>query len=169
MTFEDDEQWYSDLDWYAIDRNESIGQFSTAGHRLLPPSFASNKEMTEKLSNYFESLTFGDKNFLICPDLKKNACAFKDMTNISFEAAMQINDTSKHFAKRMASRGLFSYDSNTMWSPDDRTYFRFAIPKQELKLDELPQDIKIILERFRLVKVSFAEDTLISEEITDKL
>lgn len=45
--FDEDEQLYSDLDWYAIDRAGRLGQFSTAGHRLLPPSFAANKEMTK--------------------------------------------------------------------------------------------------------------------------
>lgn len=166
--FDEDEQLYSDLDWYAIDRDGNIGQFSTAGHRLLPVSFASNKEMTEKLSNYFESLSFGERDFFICPSLKNNSLALKNMFNLSFEAK-QMSDISKHFGKRMASRGLFSYDSNTMWNPKYKSYFRFAIPKQELKIDHLPHEIKAILENFRLSQISFAEADLISDEITDNL
>ena len=167
--FTEFEQWEFDLDWYAIDRDENIGQFSTAGHRLLPPSFASNKEMTKKLSNYFESLPFGERDFFICPNLKKNSLAHKDMSDFSAEFQMTTFDLAKHFGKRMASRGLFSYDSNTMWNSSYKDYFRYAIPKQKLKLDDLPYEIKIILEKFRLSQINFTEDDLILDKITDNL
>lgn len=167
--FDEDEQLYSDLDWYAIDRDGRVGQFLTAGNRLLPPSFASNREMTEKLSDYFESLPFGEKDYFICPNLKKNSLAHKNMSVFSAEFQMTTFDLAKHFSKRMASRGLFSYDSNTLNHSNYKDYFRFAIPKQELKLDDLPDEIKIILENYRLPQINFAEDDLISDKITDSL
>ena len=107
--FDEDEQLYSDLDWYAIDRDERIGQFSTAGHRLLPPSFAANREMTDKLSDYFEGLPFGERDFLICPNLKKNSLAHKDMPTFSAEFQMTTFDLAKHFGKRMQSFKRFIF------------------------------------------------------------
>ncbi len=89
--FTEEEQEVSDLDWYAIDRDGKIGQFATAGHRLLPPSFASNKEMTEKLSAYFENYPFKFGKHNICPDLKKNNLKFTN-SSISNRTGIKIID-----------------------------------------------------------------------------
>lgn len=183
--FTEDEQWESDLDWYAIDRDERIGQFLTAGHRLLPPSFGSNKEMTEQLSDYFESLPFDKTSFIICPNFKKNDLMHKDtkiltvtgllididenMSNKLIDDWIARSDELSHFGMRMASRGLYSYDSNTMAHKNFRPYYRFAIPKKELRLNDLPQAIKAILENLRMPEISFAEASLIPVEITDRL
>lgn len=183
--FTEDEQWHSDLDWYAIDRDGRIGQFLTAGNRLLPPSFASNKEMTEQLSDYFENLAFEKNSFIICPNFKKNSLTHKgtriltetgtlvdvseNMSNKLIDDWIAKTDELSHFGMRMASGGLYSYDSNTMTHQNFRDYFRFALPKTELRLNDLPQDIRAILESLRMPEVSFADSSLIPTEITDSL
>lgn len=180
--FDEDEQLCSDLDWYAIDRDGRIGQFATAGHRLLPISFASNKEVTEKLSAYFENYPFKFGNYIICPDLKRNNLKFTN-SNISTKTGIKIIDEKLRdqlfdemiqderqlgFFRNMSSKGLYTYDSNS-FEYSSLNYFRVALPKKELKLDDLPQDIKFILQDLRLSEISFAENSLISEKITDNL
>ena len=181
-TFDKDEQLYSDLDWYAIDRDGRIGQFATAGHRLMPPSFAANKEMTEKLSAYFENHPYKFGNYTICPDFKKNNLKFT-ASKISTKTGIKVIDEKMRnqlfdemigderqlgFFKKMSSKGLYTYDSNSFEYPS-LNYFRVALPKEELKLDDLPQDIKFILQDLRLSEISFVESSLISEKITDVL
>ena len=68
----------------------------------------------------------------------------------------------------MASRGLFSYDSDD-YTYKYRSYVRITIPKRGLKLYELPQEIRNILDNFRMLKINFAVDSIITEEITNKL
>lgn len=180
--FDEDEQLYSDLDWYAVDRDGRIGQFSTAGHRLLPPSFASNKEMTEKLSEYFERLPFKYGNYIICHDFKRNNLKFTN-SKISTKTGIKIIDEKMRnqlfdemiqdekqlgFFRNMSSRGLYTYDSNS-FEYSSLNYFRVTIPKNELKFDDLSQEIKSLLENLRLSEISFAKDSLISENITDSL
>lgn len=180
--FDEDEQLYSDLDWYAIDRDGRLGQFATAGHRLLPPSFASNKEMTEKLSAYFENYPYKFGNYTICSDLKKNNLKFTASKISTITGIKTIDERMRNqlfdemvgderqlgFFRKMSSRGLYTYDSNS-FEYSSLNYFRVAIPKEELRLDDLPQDIKSILQKLRLPEISFAESSLISENITDKL
>lgn len=180
--FDEDEQLYSDLDWYAIDRDERLGQFSTAGHRLLPPSFAANKEMTDKLSEFFENLPFKYGNYTICPALRRNNLDFT-ASKISLITGVKtidermrdelfnemINDEKQlGFFRKMSSRGLYTYDSNS-FAYQSLNYFRVTLPKEELRLRDLPQDIKSILQKLRIPEISFAESSLISENITDKL
>lgn len=180
--FTKEEQEVSNLDWYAIDRDGRIGQFATAGHRLLPPSFASNKEMTEKLSAYFESHPFKFGNYTICPDLKKNNLKFTNskistktgiktidekMRNQLFDEMIQ-DGKQLGFFRNMSSKGLYTYDSNSFEYPSLH-YFRVALPKKELRLEDLPEDLKFILRDLRLFEINFAESSLISEKITDKL
>lgn len=159
MAFTEDEQWHSDLDWYAVDKDGNIGQFLTGGHRLLPSSFASNKEVSEKLSHYFDNLPFTDKDFVYCPNLEKNMRELE---------ANQINEHFMPFSQKMASRGLYSYDSDGD-TYKNRPYFRVTIPKKALTLADLPKEIRGILENLRMNEISFAEDSLIPEEITNKL
>lgn len=178
--FTEFEQWEFDLDWYAIDRDGRIGQFLTGGHRFLPPSFSSNKEMTEILSNYFENLPFERNSYLICPDFKKNDRTHENsrvlnekgilvdvdeqMRNKWQDELIAKSDESNDFGLRMASRGLYFYDSNTMTNADFKDYVRFALPKKELRLENVPQEIRRILENLRMSEIDISKDSLITEE-----
>ena len=156
--FTEEEQWSSDLDWFAIDKHGKIVHFTSVGWRLLPPSIAESKENLEKVFDYFDKLNFSENHFEICPDLQNHLVKDK---------IVDFDRYKKSFAA-MASRGLYSYDSYGQ-SHKERPYFRVAIPKRELTLNDLPQDIKSIIESLKILEVSFAENPLISEEIVDKL
>ena len=157
--FTEDEQEYGDLDWYAVDEQGNVGEFLTGGHRLLPPSFASNKEISETLSDYFGNLPFEEGDFTFCPNLEKNMRELK---------AGEINERFMPSSQKMAARGLYSYDSDS-YVYKERPYFRVALPKKALKLAELPPEIRVILESLKIKGINFVEDSLISEEITNKL
>lgn len=157
--FTQDEQWYSDLDWYAVDKQGNIAQFLTGGHRLLPPSFSLDRELSEKLTDYFDNLPFTEGDFVFCPNLERNMRDFE---------ANRMNKNFMHFSKKMAAKGLFSFDSDSD-ANKDRPYFRVTLPKQALKLTDLPQDIKAILNNLKFIEISFIEDSIIPEEITNKL
>jgi hypothetical protein len=157
--FTEDEQLDSDLDWYAVDEQGNVGEFLTGGARLLPPSFSSNREISEKLSEYFRNLPFQEGDFTFCPDLEKNMRELK---------SGEINERFMPSSQKMASRGLFSYDSDN-YTYKDRPYFRVAIPKKALKLAELPPEIRSILETLSIKGINFDENSLIPENITNTL
>ena len=50
----DKEQEFSrDWDWYALDQDERIGHFTSAGLRALPNSVKKDREATEMIARYF--------------------------------------------------------------------------------------------------------------------
>src|SRR5690349_15739173 len=125
--FTEDEQWDHDYDLFVTDKNEKIGCLSHVGWRLLPPSIAKSKEDWETLRDFFHNLPVNSNEYEICPDFDINGDK-RSIVNLNryFE-----------FYGGMALRGLYSYDSFS-FSRKERPYFRVAIPKVALTLNDLP-------------------------------
>ena len=124
------EQFTSDLDWYAVDRDGWIGQFLTAG-ALLPGSLASDKESFDQLSTYFDSLPESGES-IFCPKFVVHCRGH----HVSQDPADQMP-----FAQSMSRRGLYSFDRND----NEDFYYRVAIPSQRLNIADLPGPIARIL------------------------
>lgn len=156
--FTEIEQEVTDLTWYAIDAEGRIGHFTTGGSMLLPPSITESKEVLERINTYFCTLPiFRESNYVVCPDLT---------THIDKRLITDMNGYVKPSAE-MSARGLYSYDNHP--TSNERPYFRVTIPKTELQLKNLPEDIKSILQSLRMNEINFAQDSVITKEITDKL
>jgi hypothetical protein len=156
--FNEFEQLDYDLDWFAVDKDGKVGHFTTGGFQFLPPSVAKSKENLEEVSDFVKGLVIIEGNYATCPDLLKH---LDIKTVVSFEKYIKL-------FSEMSSKGLYSYDSYS-FDYQQRPYFRVTIPQTELLLDDLPQNIKNILEELRMPEISFAEKSFISEEIVSKL
>ncbi len=156
--FSEQEQIYSDLDWFAIDKGNRIAHFTTVGGRLLPPTVAESKEELEMLFNYFSSLPIEINAFESCPTLQKS------IETVSIPDFDQYIDS---FAK-MSMRGLYSFDSYDT-SSSERPYFQVTCPQNELLLESLPEKIQIILNHLKFYEISFAETFIISNELANSL
>ncbi|MBS1795227.1 MAG: hypothetical protein JSS81_15325 [Acidobacteria bacterium] len=156
-SFSEGEQWVLDLPWYAVDLEGRIGHFTTGGEKLFPPVVAESREDWEVLNNYFENLpAIQEGNYIVCPDLRNK---------LDSRLVPNIFGYIKPSAE-MSARGLFAYDS----PPDDneRSYIRVTMPKKELKFDDLPEEIKNILQNFRLSEIDFTQNSLILDEMANK-
>jgi hypothetical protein len=156
--FDEDEQWTKDLSWFAVDIAGKIGHFTTGGEKLLPPKVAKNKQLWEKINEYFNSLSsLEEENYLVCSDLShhRKDCPITDLYGYIKPSA------------KMTEKGLYSYDSPPLlW---ERPYIRVTIPKKELTLEDLPEEIKHFMEGLRLYEISFAETSLIPEVLVNNL
>lgn len=151
--FSEQEQYYSDLDWFAVDKDGKIGHFTTGGDKLLPPTISSSKENWKKLLNYFEQLE-AIYEFEKSPDLEKH------LSQLSFKSLDKFLES----YKSMSSRGLYSFNSYPS-NFDKNPYFLVTFPKIELTFESLPGEIRLILQNQRLKDVSFDKTFLIQEEV----
>lgn len=151
-----DEQWYDDLDWFAVDQDGRLGHFATAGFRLLPPAVAANKENWQALCNYFNQLP-AVRGYRISPELDKQIAPSK----ASDEKYLSS------FAE-MSARGLYSYDTFD-YTRHERPYFRVTIPEVELKLEDLPPEIASILRELQFNDLSFIDACVIADERAERL
>jgi hypothetical protein len=156
--FTEDEQWDHNYKFFVIDKYGKIAQFEHVGFRLLPQKIAKSKENWDRLFNYFRNLNKITEKYEICPDLDKHL----DKDNVK-NIELYVQDVSQ-----VSLKGLYSYDSYD-YGFAERPYFRVTIPKNELALDDLPEEIKNILKDLRLDKISFAETSLIPEKIVSRL
>jgi hypothetical protein len=156
--FTKDEQWDHNYEIFLVDKDGRLGRFDHVGWRLLPPTIAKSKEDWERVVAYFDSLETEAENYNICPDLLKHL----DINNVvNFDEYVKVYG-------EISSKGLYSYDSYGD-SFKERPYFRVTFPKSELFLEDLPKEIGNILEDLKMFEVSFADKSLISEEIVRKL
>ena len=153
MEFTEIEQLTQDIDWFAVDESEEIAHFASAG-KLLPKSIAASREDSERVREFFRSLS-------------TNRTAA--MTDSQIDEFVQLKGESLRIQylvdfQSMSRRGLYSYD--TPLEADRSSYFRVSCPLNPLKLAELPDDIRTIVERTRITS-SFKElKLLVNNDIT---
>lgn len=131
MIIDNEEEFTTDWDWYAVDTDGCIGHFTSAGFRAVPKSVKKDRERTQKISSYFfeQAPVMGD-------------------WSVRAQAEIDCGGWSKQGKERyikdfalMASKGLFSFDTELNNSVEGR-YFLVAIPKRFLRIDNLPTEIK---------------------------
>lgn len=68
---------------------------------------------------------------------------------------------------QVSKKGLYSYDSPPAYTK--RPYIRVTLPKNELKLNDLPENIKDIIKVFKFNSINFAQDSEIPEDVINTL
>lgn len=121
---------------------------------VVTANIAKSKENWKKVSEYFENLQINYENYEVCSDLLK----YLDLKSVvNFEEYIK-------FYGEISSKGIYSYDSYD-FSKQERPYFKVTIPQNDLLFENLPQDIKAILEDLKLPETNFAKHSLISDEV----
>lgn len=138
-----------DWDWFAVDAEGKIGHFTTAGMRALPRTVKLDREAALGLIDYFEKAPKSIP-YVVRPEVERDADGWPDDAARSWYL--------KDFIE-MASTGLFSYDTHTDGRSD---YFLVAFPKYPLHVDQLPQEIRDLVQRTKSPFV-FSKSPYISE------
>lgn len=149
------EQAVTDFEWFAVDKNECIGVFTTGGDIDLPLNIAAEKETYEKILTYFENLE-KKHHYEFSPELE---------THLS-QIRIASFDRFVSFYGGMSSRGLYSFSN---YPPNLKTgsYFLVTTPTHQLKFGDLPGEIRTNLEKQRLFASDFETDYVVYEEIIE--
>jgi hypothetical protein len=150
-----DEEFARDWDWYAVDSAGRIAHFTTAGLRLLPRSVKQDREAAESLIDFFERLPTGVSGWRLRKGLENDVASLK-----SSSSRARLEES----YSRIASLGLFEFDTEPIHGSEAR-YFLAAIPEKPLCVTDLPDQIRVLLERTRSM-VSFPETEYIPEKET---
>lgn len=129
------EQETLDIDWFFTD-GKYIGFMASGGGRL-PNSVAESKEEHQVLVNYFKNLS-EVSDVLVNPEL--DSLLIK-----TFGSGIDERYLDGYIS--MTKKGLYSYDKKVLNNFLDPHYHLVAIPKEPLKLENLPQDILDILSK----------------------
>ena len=150
------EQEGRDFDWFGVDEDGHIAHFTTAGFKYLPESVSTNAEDLQRVTDYFE-----------------NEAPIRGTHKVDSESIAQFKEWKGEENERrylasfasMADRGLFSYDIETYVRPEI-AYSRVTIPVSPVKLNELPDEVKMIIQRTILKGLRFERSTRIDYEST---
>jgi hypothetical protein len=130
MLIGEDEQMWTDFDWYCVDSEGRIGHFASAGFKRLPPSVAQSAEDLCFLNEFFHQLSTGPGEHEL-----DNCLSAEQRTPRYLQSFVE-----------MADRGLYSFDIES-YLKTDACYFRVAMPKIPLRFVNLPARIQEILGR----------------------
>jgi hypothetical protein len=155
MRIGNDEEFSKDWDWFAADLEDHIGHFTSAGMRRLPRSVKDNASAAELVANFFGTVAPKSSTYFIRDDVEADAGGWKT------EGARDWY--LKSFAE-MASKGMFSYNTQLGYSPDTK-YYLVATPDRPLLLVELPPEIRKIVARTR-APISFQRTNDLPEDET---
>ncbi len=130
MIIDDDAEAAFDWDWYAVDEEGCIGHFTSAGMRELPRSVKRDREVVDLIRSYFF------EQAPVIGSWSVRAKAEWDCGGWEYQGR-EVYLT--QFAK-MASKGLFSFDTETHTNAG--RYFLVAIPIRILRVTDLPADVR---------------------------
>ena len=134
----DEEEEIFDIQWFAIDANNSVAQFTTGGQGFIP--FTSKKSLSDlKIVSSFVQDDLPSR----CPTIMASKLA----SHIAEKDIFDI-DTFKSFYNEMSSKGLYSFcPVRARGRPVD--YFLVAKPARPIKLADFPMAIRELLEATR--------------------
>ena len=136
VIIEDAEEFTRDWDWYAVDQDGYLGHFTTAGMRNLPKSVKEDRQATELIAQYFFEQAPTTGAWSVRAEAEKDCGGWE---NQGFERYV------KDFAL-MASKGLFSFDTDLVHGAQGR-YYLVAIPAKPLRIGDIPAQIRAIVSR----------------------
>jgi len=155
VIIDEQEEFTRDWDWYAVDQDGRIGHFTSAGMRVLPKSVKQDRETTELIAGYFFEQAPVVGKWAVRPEAGADSGGRKHQ---GFERFI------RDFAL-MASKGLFSFDTDPLFRAEKGRYYLVAVPERILLVSELPQDIRKLLSRIR-VPLRFTDCPNIQESTT---
>jgi len=149
----DEEIFDYDILWFAVDSNDEIAQFDSGVYGLLPENVRRSKEQLENLSEYICERLEKSSETIISQDVFKRVI----LVNSKEETKLAYLERSLGFSRK----GLYAYNSYDT-EPNLYQYFRVSMPEKPLKLSDLPEEYRSILEQYKLENCVFREMDLIT-------
>ena len=149
----EDEEPAHDLDWFALDAQGSVGHFTTGGCGALPRSAATSRDDLATVHSYILSL----------PEIGAGLLNVDWLKGLRLAPSASITPR-ENFREWTASaaRGLYAFDYMEDLRRRPRPYRVVARPEVPLKADELPTEIRAIVERTVLRDIVFARNDVIN-------
>lgn len=149
----EDEEPGLDLDWFALDAQGNVAHFTTGGCGALPRSAAASREDLKRVHDYVLSL----------PEIGAGLLNEDCLKGLRLVPGAPITPR-ENFREWTASaaRGLYAYDFIEDQRRRPRPYRVVARPEVLLKADELPPEIRAIVERTVLRDVVFPRNDVIN-------
>ena len=145
-----------DLDWFALDAQGSVGHFTTGGCGALPRSAAASRDDLTAVRHYVLSLPEIGAGLL-----NEDWLRGLRLTGTVPSAPVAPRETFREWTA-IAARGLYSFDYIEDLRRRPRPYRVVARPEVPLKADELPPEIRAIVERTVLRDVVFVRNDVIN-------
>lgn len=139
------QQITDDIDWYFLDGNFNVIHVASAGGRL-PAKVAQNDRIVKSLDTFFKK---AEERFDI--SLNENLTTYKTFETPNFIIDSNVNPTDLYseFFKKMARRGLFSYDKTDLNNFENNQHHLVARPNISFPLFmNLPKRIRHLLAIF---------------------
>ncbi|WP_291581489.1 hypothetical protein [Clostridium sp. UBA6640] len=134
-----------DLEWYAIDGDDNIAQFTTGGTGRVPEFICESRENLDIVCEYFDALSI----------------YIAEAKLINKSVAEYPSDNYLEECINMTRKGIFCYDvSNGKEHLQD--YQLVSKPDKELYLSDLPKQIQEILINYRINNTCFSKEECIS-------
>jgi len=138
-----------EYDWIACDRRGNIAEFSNGSIANLPDVFSKNWK-------YFED-EMGPLVDYIYENLEEIGQARLGPTPTKHDSIIP-NDANS--LQQIAAKGLYQYDADLRHN--GKTYYLTYYPSRHLTMSDLPEDIRILINKFR-VDVEFRNKSSFSE------
>jgi len=155
ISVNEDEQMWTDFDWFAMDFASHIGHFTTGGFKKIPATVSCSADDLRTITAYFAELR-SKSDYSISDHLDRFVTDWK--------GAHRESRYLKSFV-RNARTGLFSYDIETYIKPDSQ-YFQVASPVTPLSVSDLPESIQAIIRRTSSPQRLFSSSPTIPYEET---
>ncbi len=141
--FTENEQYSLDLEWFALDSEGNIGSFLSGG-LLLPESVASDKESLLMVLSYMSRLPCERSEVILNPDLNR----------YTGYMSMDKKNTYDRVFGSTVRKGIFAFNRDEM-TVALRGYFCVAKPTKVLSVSDVPDAVRLVLERTVYSKGSF--------------
>lgn len=130
----DIEEETQDIDWFSVDANGEIAHFATGGRGFLPPSVKASRANLNHLATYFREHLTANGDGIESPNLSSHMQFTSEA-----QKATYLADYS-----RMGAKGLYSFDC-VVGPKRPSSYFLAVKPSHPLTVDDLPDDIRQLL------------------------
>ena len=123
-----------DLKWFSVDDSGEIAHFASGGRGFLPPSVKASKSNLDRLKTFFRK------------DLSPNGIGIVSANLLLHEHFESEAEKTRYleFFSQNATKGLYSFDC-FIDATRPTGYFLVVTPSRPLKVDDLPHDIRQIL------------------------
>lgn len=124
MRISEIELFYTDLEWFAIDKNKKIMCFTSGGYGNVPEFVCASKENTDLLIEFFENA--------------------HDCTTAIVVQDEKFGQKYLDYCRAVSSKGLYYFDA-VDGQDDTPSYTKISVPEQPLYFHELPPHIQSII------------------------
>jgi hypothetical protein len=134
-----------DIEWYGVDENGRIAQFTSGGSKLIPEFICESRERLGVVSEFFENFS---------PDIVEEV-------TFSEEASKYPRNEYLQECKKISQKGLYCFDIS---DEEDITcgYILISKPSCELLVSDLPETIQRILLNYKMPNINFMNNKIIS-------